>query len=449
MSQHPEKSDTITGPATPPHSGPEEADKTSVQPAGVQRTSMTPPPSMLKAQAQLSNDAPNSVMATPTTTRRNATRDLPSTDRIERAGLEELRSMAQNLVNDLTDARINASNARLQHHLLLLETSQAAERAEVERQLSRTQVDFLRVKQKKPEQKPAPASAPAQRPAELDTINQSMKELESHYEALEELCGQLQREKELQAERIQSLTEHNVLLVKRIRENRENFTRIRERSPAVQTARETYTTPRRKYARYQDDTPAHAPFAALIAADQLLSQETASVSSTPTKVHAVRFKPGHTRGAHSLSSINTAQHASRPLTSDGFLGSQLVLSAPGSQLVMESAEREHHHRDRDSTISISDNDASQDPALVASQASSLAADMLRKNPSTYESLRQSQEAERSSNLLQSQIFGPVKKPSTEPSAAKLKRQYGFGESHQKPQKKVRTEENVGLGIAAR
>lgn len=388
-----------------------------------------------------------SLLSTPTTTRVNASRDLPSAAHIENAGIEELRSLVKSLVTDLTDARITAANTRLQHHFLSLETSQAAERAEVENQLSRRQVDFLRGKQTKSGAKIAFMNSTAvQPPSANEVLTQTIRDLEGQCEALEEVCDQLKREKEAQAERIQSLSEHNTLLVNRIRENREHFTRIRERSPNFITPREAFTTPRRRgYSRYQDDTPAHGPFAALIAADQILSQETASVPSTPTRNYPARTKHGHTRGAHSLSAMHTPKNNERPNTSDGFLGSQLVLSAPGSQLVNESAERERH--DRDSTISISDHEnIAMQGELTQSQASSLAADMLRRNPTGFEPIRSSQDAEKTSNLLQSKLLGTVKKPSGS-SSTNLKRAYGFKEGASKS-KKMRPDENIGLGIEA-
>ncbi|KAJ9652812.1 hypothetical protein H2198_007942 [Neophaeococcomyces mojaviensis] len=438
----------VTVPSTPPAQT-NIGQKSARSPTPKDRPASTATP-LMTAQPRRTSQVPDTtgaeLLLTPTTSRVKAARDLPTVDRIDHAGADELRNMVKSLVGDLTEARVTTANAKLQHHLLTLQTNQAAERAEVENQLSRRQVDFLRSKQHKSPSKPLlPTTSAVQLPSMNDTLTQNLRDLEEHCERLEEMCEQLKREKELQAERIQSLSEHNTLLVNRIKENREHFTRIRAHSPIFMTPREAYTTPRRRgYSRYQDDTPAHAPFAALIAADQILSQETASVPSTPTKTHTGRAKQGHSRGAHSLSSIQTPKNHVRPSTSDGFLGSQLVLSAPGSQLVNESAERERH--DRDSTISISDHDNNiGDDVLAQSQASSLAADMLRNNPTSFENMRGSEDAEKTSNLLQSKLFGNVKKPSGN-GATKLKRAYGFDDSSHK--KRVRTEEQVGLGIEA-
>ena len=378
---------------------------------------------------------------TPTTNRQNALKDLPSTHQVDKATTEELRDMVKQLITDLTDARINSANARLQHHFLLMETSQAAERAEVENQLSRTQVEHLRVKQKHHlEYRPASAIQPpvGYGPA----VNSTRYELENRCAHFEDMCDKLKRETEVQSERIQSLSEHNSLLVNRIRENREHFTRIRERSPMMYTPRAAYTTPRRRqYAAYPDDTPAHGPFAALIAADQLLSQETASVPSTPTRPNTHRVR-GHHRGAHSLSSMTPRNHE-RPGTSDSYTGSQLLMSVPSSQM-NQSSERERH--DRDSTISVSDDGNTRSNHPTQSQASSLAADMLRNNPNFFDTPRGMQEAEKSSNLLQSKLFGHIKKSHHETSPSKMKRQYEFEEHTQS--KRVRKDDQIGLGIEA-
>lgn len=378
---------------------------------------------------------------TPTTSRQNASKDLPSSQQVESASTEELRDMVKQLVMDLTDARITSANARLQHHFLLMETSQAAERAEVENQLSRTQVEHLRVKQRSHlEYRPSSAVQPFHGYGPV--IHSSRYDLENRCAHFEDLCDKLKRETEVQAERIQSLSEHNSLLVNRIRENREHFTRIRERSPMMYTPRAAYTTPRRKqYASYADDTPAHGPFAALIAADQILSQETASVPSTPTRSSTNRIRSHH-RGAHSLSSIPPL-NKDRPSPSDGYIGSQLLMSVPSSQM-NESAERERH--DRDSTISVSDDGNAQSNHPTQSQASSLAADMLRKNPTSFDTPRGHQEAERSSNLLQSKLFGNVKKSQHDTSPSKAKRPYDFDDHN--PSKRARKDDQIGLGIEA-
>ena len=193
----------------------------------------------------------------------------------------------------------------------------------------------------------------------------------------------------------------------------------------------------------QSPHQATQPFAALLAADQVLNGESISVPSTPTKSASSKLK----HGSHPWSSLSViTSHYSvrtRPVTSDGFANTRYPLSAPSSQLVNESAERERH--DRDSTISISDaEDGGSDDDVIQSQASSLATDMLRKNPASQESLRLSQGAERSSNLLQTKLFGNVKKPVIGEQRP-VKRSGSFGDAEIKA-KKAKLHQAVGLGI---
>jgi hypothetical protein len=70
----------------------------------------------------------------------------------------------------------------------------------------------------------------------------------------------------------------------------------------------------------------------------------------------------------------------------------------------------------------------------------MASEMLRRNPGSQESLRLSQGAERSSNLLQSKLFGPIKK-----SSHSKKRGPSSGELDIKA-KKAKIAQGVGLGI---
>ena len=138
----------------------------------------------------------------------------------------------------------------------------------------------------------------------------------------------------------------------------------------------------------------------------------------------------------------------RPITSDGLSDISLPYSAPGSHLVNESAVRDR--RDRDSTISVTDDDAVTSDGeslrgVPQSQASSLATSMLRKNPGSQESLRLSQNAEQSSNLLQTKLFGNVTKPGVGRSTRKRK---ANSSADAIAAKKAKLAEGVGLGIGA-
>ena len=112
--------------------------------------------------------------------------------------------------------------------------------------------------------------------------------------------------------------------------------------------------------------------------------------------------------------------------------------------------REEQRFDRDSTISASDAEEAEtegEEQFPNSQASALATSMLRHNRGS--SRRQNQgttSAPKSSTLLQTKLFGQVKKPGAEqqqPSG--LKRKASLGEKNMSS-KKSRAPANVGLGI---
>ncbi len=353
--------------------------------------------------------------------------------------------MASDLVAAVTDARTSAAHFKLQYSLLAMETHEAAQRAEVEHQMTRREVEVLQAADHRHRvalSATPRSSLPSQQP-QVDALARTCQDLEDERD---EYAQRLQRAKkliELEKDKAELLMEENSMLKRRIRENREHFTRLKSHSPIYATPRDAYTTPRRAPPRFPESASSHQPFAALLAADQVLNGESISVPSTPTKSASSKLKHGHTRGAHSLSSLHTTPVRTRPVTSDGFANTRYPLSAPSSQLVNESAERERH--DRDSTISISDaEDGGSDDDVIQSQASSLATDMLRKNPASQESLRLSQGAERSSNLLQTKLFGNVKKPVIGEQRP-VKRSGSFGDAEIKA-KKAKLHQAVGLGI---
>ena len=359
--------------------------------------------------------------------------------------MEMLKNIAKDLVGAVKEARTAAAHFKLQHSLLDMESQEAAQRAEIEHQMTRKEVQVLQAAEQRHRAALSVAARNSVPPAtaQIETLTHTCRELEMDRDEAERRLERAKRLIELEKDKSELLMEENLLLKKRIRENREHFTRFKSQSPVYMTPRDPFTTPhRRAPPRFPESTSSHQPFAALLAADQVLSGESLSVPSTPTRTtHASKVKHGHTRGAHSLSSLHTTPARTRPVTADGYADNKFAMLAPGSQLLAESAERERH--DRDSTISVSDIEENiSDDEIHQSQASSLATDMLRKNPGSQESLRLSQGAERSSNVLQSKLFGPVKK-----TAAKnpIKRRGSFDEGALKA-KKARQDPGVGLGI---
>lgn len=349
-------------------------------------------------------------------------------------------------MNAVKEARTAAAHFKLQYSLLDMETQESSQRAEIEHQMTRKEVEVLHAAEQRHRAALTIAARNSAPPstAQIDSLTQTCKSLEDERDEAERRLGRAKRLIELEKDRSELLAEENEMLKRRIRENREHFTQIKSQSPNWNTPRGTFTTPhRRPVQRYPDTSSSHQPFAALLAADQVLSGESLSVPSTPTKTHASKLKHGHTRGAHSLSSLHTTPARTRPVTSDGFGDTKYPMSAPGPHF-RESAERER--TDRDSTISVSDAEEDfSDDEIRQSQASSLATDMLRKNPGSQESLRLSHGAEKSSNVLQSKLFGNVKKPAASGSTAKRRGSFDDGAIQAK---KARLEKAVGLGIDA-
>ncbi|EXJ94268.1 hypothetical protein A1O1_02661 [Capronia coronata CBS 617.96] len=378
----------------------------------------------------------------PTTVRANVLRALPTPDAIAKAGIEELRNMAQELVAAVQEARTSAAHFKLQHSLLAMESEEAAERAEVEHQMTRREVEVLQAVEHRKQTSLSmhhPRLQPSAQP-QIDALTKTCQSLEHERDEAEDHLLRARKLLEVEKDKCELLKEENDRLKKRIRDNREHFSRLKSLSPSYTTPRDSFTTPQRKgVPRFSESAPNHANIAALLAADQVLSQESASVPSTPTKTHTSKFKHGHSRGAHSLSSLLNTPVQTGPIMPERYQESVASFSAPASRFARESAERDRH--DRDSTISISDGEEGSDDNIPQSQASSLASEMLRRNPGHQESLRLSQNAERSSNLLQTKLFGPIKK-----SSHPRKRGASFGESDIKAKKAKISQSRVGLGI---
>lgn len=414
---------------------------------------MTPPPSSQPVRfysptRRLSDEPSHALLVSPPSTIKYAAgASLPTGDEIASAGPEQLKIIVKDLLGAVKEARTAAAHFKLQHSLLDMETQEAAQRAEIEHQMTRKEVQVLQAAEQRHRAALSVAARNSVPPpsAQVDTLTQTCRELEFERDEAERRLQRAKRLIELEKDKAELLMEENLLLKKRIRENREHFTHFKSQSPGYVTPRDPFTTPhRRAPPRFPESTSSHQPFAALLAADQVLSGESVSVPSTPTRTtHASKVKHGHTRGAHSLSSLHTTPARTRPVTADGYTDTKYPMSAPRSHLIAESAERER--LDRDSTISMSDaeENASEDE-INPSQASSLATDMLRKNPRSQESLRLSQGAERSSNALQSKLFGNVKKQA---APNPIKRRGSFDDGAVKS-KKARRDPGVGLGIDA-
>ena len=447
-------------------------------------SSMTPPPSSqahnIRAAAihdsQCDSTPPQSSLSSPPFTAVNGvrrdgiTRTIPTTEQLASATKEEMREILDDVLAEnkkleaiAAEARMSAAHYKLQHNLLTIETEEAAKRMEVEHDMTRREVNVLQQAfqgRESPNQ-----DYVAKVKAYCFAIEEDKKALHRRLKAAMKIIDQ-------QDDDLASAKEKEQLLLERIRENRRHLNYLRSpgglfhiASPKAPTP--SYPTTPQQYRSTPKHTPmtgrsrqgrggSQEPFAALLLADQMLSQENRDNNSAPStpitsRRPDQRTPARHSRGVQSLSSLPTTPHsAARSRTSNSTL-------LPSVQFNHDSRER--RRISRDSTISASDNGDVEEIARAAmssfrdeseevheSQASQTAAEMLRFDP------RESFEVEPSrtntptpavekTNLHQSKIYGTVTKGVVE------KRKRGDDERSDFSAKKFRSGgDGIGLGI---
>ncbi|KAI9786110.1 MAG: hypothetical protein M1839_007520 [Geoglossum umbratile] len=465
-------------------------------------SSMTPPPSSQIPPRSLSPSSspprqsnsvvggistlPSSLASPPATvqppqrdsrpvTLQNATSDiLPALDQPMitssptelQAALRASSSKVIELTNLLNEARMSAAHYKLQHNLLTIETEEAAKRMEVEHEMTKREVEILRFRQHQ--------SGDTQHAsgAYMPNIRQLNSELEQHCQNLEQnadlLRHRLRQAKKLILLRngeVQMLTEQNEMLRKRIRDNREHLNQLRrpgglyDPNPPRQTETAP-VTPQRSAVKptgasrhghiNNDQEERQDTFAALLLADQVLSQETTSAPSTPTRNRPSKPRY-HSRDHHSLSSLHSTPRQSQLASSNsnGLLPPVSLQSTPKtpSKKQVEDAPRQKRRESRDSTISASEKggDTSDEDAVSEPAASRLATSLLRRSPGqTIEVIPTP--SPRSTGLLQGKLFGRVVKPGVDRSPISLKRKGEIGGDGEKDSKRMKTNQAIGLGI---
>jgi hypothetical protein len=338
---------------------------------------------------------------------------------------------------------VSALHFKLQYGLLEFRSNVAIQRAEVEHKLARREAEILQSTEYRnrhiiPETEPTPQVSNV----ELELAVKRNQELEKVNATLDRRLRRAKKLIEQEKDKSDLLKEENQALKKRIRENREHFSRMIEHGPMSPSPQAGAQTPQRRslpqFVEHGDHvhrSDSSNPFAALLAADRVLNRESSSVTSTPIRHRGPRNNSnGHVRGSHSLSSL--------PMTP-----SQTQKFHHQSHYATPGRESSDEIRDRDSTISASDiEEAETEEDIPASQAGSLATRMLRRNPSgIQQDVRSAAGAvPKTSTLLQTKLFGQVRKPGVErPPPSSLKRKASFDGASLK---KTKAGEHVGLGI---
>ena len=482
-------------------------------------SSMTPPPSTqvpqrnasLSPSAQVSDGpappartpSPTSLLSSPPPTLTPAllrptdsttepAYEIPSATRIQTASPAELRTLLQNSTSEVQKLRTAAAHYKLQHTLLSIETDEAAKRMAVEYDMARREVEVLQMADQVQRQRhPQSAMSPDGIQSEdghgrLTTeLKQRCLVLQSENDLLRRRHRRAKKAIMLRDGEAASLVEECQRLKKRIKENREHVNRLRRPGGLydVSTPRQSDTlpaTPQRSGGRIPGgarsaQVPSSRPggedtFAALLLADQVLSQENNSAPSTPTRSRPTKASHlGHNRGSHSLSSLQSTPRGSRPMTANSAsLLPPVTFSNSSSQSatrMTQAPETKHRRREsRDSTISASDAEATPrsrfadtevDDVVRESPASQMATNILRRASASNPD-HGGAPASKTSGLLQTKLFGKVKKPGMDSvgSGSLGKRKAGRDEasadddeeSSAQKAKKLRAGEDVGLGI---
>ena len=450
-------------------------------------SSMTPPPSsqipeMNRSELHTPKTTVPFLSSPPPTIKSNvaefplSARTIPySNEQIESASKGDLKNMLHDLKAELKDARTSAAHYKLQYNMLHLESSEASNRMAVELEMAQREVEIL--------QERGQVNSGLIR--DLGYADQNMdnncfsahmvKELEEQYKSLrienEELKSALQQTNNLVEQReskLAAMREDNERLRERIRKNREHmnclFDNIYDQSPksTLGTAPSTPVRQRNlnmsKLAMSEPQGRKEQPFAALLLADKVLSQEMHNVSAVRTRHSNHHGYSRHHRGSHSLSSLpstpsrsgNTNMTTTNPVYTPGF---QPINKTPQTAPPVHNYKRNRTRRDStDSTISASsaENEErySRKDEVQESQASLAATNMLRK--SHNQSRRTGESASFSSKnsaAVQAKLSGLVHKASIHHADDARRSINRTSDAGDRPLPKKSKVAGLGLGIS--
>ncbi|KAF1942778.1 hypothetical protein EJ02DRAFT_454068 [Clathrospora elynae] len=451
-------------------------------PAPRTTSSMTPPPSsqipnMRAAMrtptpptSQLTSPPPTSKLPNQPSALIDAAAALYPQHQVNNASAEELRAMVNSLSNSLRDMRISAAHYKLQYNMSVMESQESASRMAVELAMAQRELDVLQQAEEKrrntmviPEQS-YQESANAANHILMSEMNRQHQILQSENEELRDILDQQKRLTEHREGELASLMEENDRLKTRIRKNRDHIAplleQIEQSSPRSKLVTPHQPTPRNRVSRVpplSQDSRAQNNFEALLLADKMLSQEVATAPATPTRAHAPRSRFSHQRGAQSMSSLPQTPdrraayaRAEVPRTPPIFVPNKIPQSAPPAHYQPKPAPG--RRQSSNSTITASSVDEEEaftdrgedEDEVPESQASQMATSLLRRAPPTKGLM--SAPSSQPTNLVQSKIFGRVKKGHSHTRSTDLKRGMQSMEHLSSPPKRGRIDHGVGLGI---
>ncbi|RFU33633.1 hypothetical protein B7463_g2691, partial [Scytalidium lignicola] len=407
----------------------------------------------------------------------------PTYQQISEASEDDLRAMLNTALAENTqleiavrEARMSAAHYKLQFNMLSIETEEAAKRMEVEHNMTRREVAILQ----QASQNRAESSTPRQ--DYLAKVIAHCQALEEENAATQHRLSRAKKLIEMKDDEIEAVKEEKRQCLQRIKENREHLNLLRSPGGIFHVATpkiapSSYPATPQQYRTTPKHTPttgrsirhtrdhSQEPFAALLLADQVLSQENNSAPSTPTTTrHSDHRTPlKHHRAVQSLSSLPKTPSSRPPIGNSTLLPS--VQFTPQSEYRYSSGKdrtsavtpREERRKSRDSTISIDDADEiarvamsrqrDESEEIPESQASQSATELLRLDPRQSFEVAESQKSPSATviergTLVQTKLYGPVTKVTTE-KRKRLEDNYSAEYSI----KRMRVpEEGVGLGI---
>ena len=358
---------------------------------------MTPPPSAQIPGAPLRRSRSRSIspsLVTPADLDKSlcdaygASENLPSIEDIDKASETQLRTIAKDLLAVAQEARMSALHFKLQNSLVSFASNEAVKRAEVEHQLAKREVEILQSAEYR-RARPVEPITPKQSFSNDDYLAavRRSRELEDTNAVLDRRLRRAKRAIDDATAESEELKEQNGMLKRRIEDNRRHFSQIYNYgslSPGMQN--ELHTICRGEHTD---------GLAALLFADKFTN-----------RLH-------EPQGAY-------AAPSSVPVTPNRSVRQVRQDPTPGQ------SSRDHQY-DSDSTVSLSAPESEED--IIQHRQSAIR-----------------QTAPRTSTLLQTKLFGQVKKPGVERKQA-AKRKVS-SEEDSKPMKKSRTNAEVGLGIEA-
>lgn len=159
-----------------------------------------------------------------------ASENLPTVEEIDNASENRLRGIAKDLLAVAQEARMSALHFKLQNSLVSFASNEAVKRAEAEHQLAKREVEILQSAEYRSRSRPADSLTPKPSQSvsseEYLAAVQRSQDLENSNALLDRRLRRAKRAIDDATARSVDLTEQNEMLKRRIEDNRRHFSQI-------------------------------------------------------------------------------------------------------------------------------------------------------------------------------------------------------------------------------